>query len=165
MGYRNECSKIQSLQTFSCLLGVNISAATTYRAICPPGLPVFPQNRNILGAVSRQKLKSMHCILLLDLFNQLNFCKKSRKRERGGGDEAKSKINTVSRYQTNYLTSQTIILGKQGIHLDTLITTRTLCTKYSTESWMNEKKKQTSKVSLLIHRFRKHSSYVGQQSK
>lgn len=101
----------------------------------------------------QKKLKSMHCILLFDLFNQLNFCKKSRKSLRGGGDEAKLKINTVSRYQTNYLTSQTIILGKQGIHLDTLITTRTLCTKYTTESWMKEKKNQNPSNPQILEAF------------
>lgn len=64
----------------------------------PQVLPVFPQNWNILGAVSRKNLKSMHCILLFYLFNQLNFCKKSRKWVRGRGDETKLNINTVSRY-------------------------------------------------------------------
>lgn len=44
------------------------------------GLPVFPQNWNILGAVSRKILKNMYCILLFDLFNQLNVCKKKQKK-------------------------------------------------------------------------------------
>lgn len=98
MGYRNECSKIESLQTLSHLLAVNINAATTYRAICPPWSPSFSTKPERFRCTFKKKLKSMHCILLFDLFNQLNFCKKSRKRVRGGGDETKSKINTVSRY-------------------------------------------------------------------